>query len=319
MIKFERVNFQSEEQDEAQHYAKFTAEPLERGFGTTVGNALRRVLLSSLPGAAVYSIRVDGVLHEFTSLPGVQEDVTAIILNLKSLVMKISDDEIHTIRISEKGPKVILAGDLVVPEGVEIVNKSLVIANLSADGVLQMELRCRNGRGYVSADNNKAIYKSSSQGLDTIFIDSIFTPIKKVSYEVEPTRVGQDTRFDKLTLEVWTDSSLTSGEAVALAAKILTDHLTVFEKLSPLTNDMDSVIRSSSSEGSNKGTAMLIEDLDLSVRSFNCLKRANISTVDDLTQKSEDDMMRVRNLGKKSFKEVREKLAELQLGFKSYE
>ncbi len=317
MIKFECANFQIKDYCEADNYGKFVVEPLERGFGTTIGNALRRVLLSSLPGAAVYSIKMEGVFHEFTSLPGVQEDVTAIILNLKDLVMKISDDESHTLRISEKGPKVVKAKDIIIPEGVEIVNKELVIANLAENGVLQMELRACNGRGYVGADVNKTIYHNSTQGYGTIFTDSIYTPVKKVSYEVEPTRVGQDTRYDKLVIEVWTDSSITPTDSLGIAAKILADHLAVFSRVTSVTADMDSVMKHTSSESNTKGMTMMIEDLDLSVRSYNCLKRAGIQTVEELVQKSEDDMMRVRNLGKKSLKEVKDKLAELQIGFKS--
>ncbi len=318
MNKFECANFKIKDYSEADNYGKFVIEPLERGFGTTIGNALRRVLLSSLPGAAVYSIKMEGVFHEFTPLPGVQEDVTAMILNLKELVMNISDDETHTLRISAKGPKVVTAADIICDEGVEIVNGDLVIANVAADGVLEVELKAKNGRGYVGADINKTIYQNSTQGHGTIFTDSIFTPIKKVSYEVEPTRVGQNTKYDRLTMEVWTDSSVTPSESISLAAKILTDHLAIFEEVSEITAGMDSVMKSTSSETNSKGMTMMIEDLDLSVRSYNCLKRANIQTVEELTMKSEDDMMRVRNLGKKSLKEVREKLAELELGFKSY-
>ena len=319
MIKFECANFDVKDYSESNNYGKFVIEPLERGFGTTIGNALRRVLLSSLPGAAVYSIKMEGVFHEFTSLPGVQEDVTAIVLNLKDLVMNIDDDEVYTLRISEKGPKVVTAKDIVLPTGVEILNGDLVIANLAKDGILQMELRARNGRGYTSSDTNKQLYQNSTQGYGTIFTDSIYTPIQKVTYEVEPTRVGQNTKYDKLTMEISTDGSLTPSEALALAAKILSDHLRIFEKANEITDEMESVMKSTSSEVVNKGMIMMIEDLDLSVRSYNCLKRAGIQTVEELTQKSEDDMMRVRNLGKKSLKEVRDKLAELQLGFKSFE
>ncbi len=319
MIKFEYANFEVKDYSETKNYGKFVIEPLERGFGTTIGNALRRVLLSSLPGAAVYSLKMDGVFHEFTSLPGVQEDVTAIVLNLKDLVMTIRDFEVYTLRISEKGPKVVTAKDIVLPDGVEILNKDLVIANLAKDGVLQMELRARNGRGYVSSDTNKQLYQNSTQGYGTIFTDSIYTPIEKVAYEVEPTRVGQNTKYDRLTMEITTDGSLSPSEALALGAKILADHLSVFERANDITGDMESVMKSTSSETINKGLIMMIEDLDLSVRSYNCLKRAAIQTVEELTNKTEEDMMRVRNLGKKSLKEVRDKLAELNLGFKSFD
>jgi len=319
MIKFECANFEVKDYSETTNYGKFVVEPLERGFGTTIGNALRRVLLSSLPGAAVYSIKMEGVFHEFTSLPGVQEDVTAIVLNLKDLVMTIKDDEVYTLRISEKGPKVIKAKDIILPEGVEVLNGDLIIANLAKDGVLQMELRARNGRGYVTSDTNKLLYQNSTQGYGTIFTDSIYTPVEKVAYEVEPTRVGQNTKFDKLTMEITTDGSLNPSEVLALAARILSDHLAVLEKVDEITIDMESVMKSTSSVTINKGLIMMIEDLDLSVRSYNCLKRFGIQTVEELTQKSEDDMMRVRNLGKKSLKEVRDKLAELNLGFRSFE
>ena len=319
MIKFECANFDVKDYSEEKNYGKFVVEPLERGFGTTIGNALRRVLLSSLPGAAVYSIKMEGVFHEFTSLPGVQEDVTAIVLNLKDLVMSIRDDEVYTLRIAEKGPKVVTAKDIVLPDGVSILNPELVIANLAKDGMLQIELRARNGRGYVSSDTNKQLYQNSTQGYGTIFTDSIYTPIEKAAYEVEPTRVGQNTNYDRLTMEITTDGSLDPSEALALAARILSDHLRVLERANEITSEMESVMKSTSSEVVSKGMIMMIEDLDLSVRSYNCLKRAGIQTVEELTQKSEEDMMRVRNLGKKSLKEVRDKLAELQLGFKSQE
>ena len=317
MIKFECANFSVKDYSETNNYGKFVIEPLERGFGTTIGNALRRVLLSSLPGAAVYSLKMEGVFHEFTSLPGVQEDVTAIILNLKDLVMNIRDDEVYTLRISEKGPKVVTAKDIVLPDGVEVINEDLVIANLAKDGLLQMELRARNGRGYVSSETNKQLFQNSTQGYGTIFTDSIYTPIHKVAYEVEPTRVGQNTKYDRLTIEISTDGSLNPSEAIALASRILSDHLAVFAQANQITEGMESVMKSTSSEVVNKGLIMMIEDLDLSVRSYNCLKRAGIQTVEELTQRSEDDMMRVRNLGKKSLKEVRDKLLELQLDFKN--
>ena len=319
MIKFECANFDIKDYKESKSYAKFVIEPLERGFGTTIGNALRRVLLSSLPGAAVYSIKMEGVFHEFTSLPGVEEDVTAIVLNLKDLVMTIRDDEVYTLRISEKGPKVVTAKDIVLPDGVQILNGDLVIANLAAGGVLQMELRARNGRGYVSSEGNKQLYQNSTQGYGTIFTDSIYTPVENVTYSVEATRVGQNTKYDKLTMEIKTDGSINPGQAIALAAKILGDHLTVFAQADEITQNMESVMKSMSSSSDNNRMVMMIEDLDLSVRSYNCLKRYGIQTVEELTQKSEDDMMRVRNLGKKSLKEVKDKLAELNLGFRSFE
>ena len=319
MQKFERAHFEVKEYDESQHYGKFVFEPLERGFGTTIGNALRRVLLSSLPGAAVFSIKVDGVYHEFTSIPGIVEDVTAIILNIKTLVMSIQDDEIYTLRISKQGPGAVTGADIICPEGVEVISKDLHICTLEEGGMLEMELQARMGRGYVSADTNKQLYQTPNQPLGIIYTDSIYTPIEKVSYNVEPTRVGQDAHYDKVALEIWTDSSLSPAEAVALASKILIDHLELLTNVHEAVNDMESVMKEAQGEVQNKGLVMMIEDLDLSVRSYNCLKRAGIQTVEELTQRTEDEMMRVRNLGKKSLKEVKDKIYDLGLSFKSYE
>lgn len=319
MQKFERAHFEVKEYDESQHYGKFVFEPLERGFGTTIGNALRRVLLSSLPGAAVFSIKVDGVYHEFTSIPGIVEDVTAIILNIKTLVMTIQDDEIYTLRISKQGPGVVTGADIICPEGVEILSKDLKICTLEEGGMLEMELQARVGRGYVSADTNKQLYQSQNQPLGIIYTDSIYTPIEKVSYNVDPTRVGQDAHYDKVTMEIWTDSSISPAESVALASKILIDHLELLTNVHEAVNDMESVMKEAQGEVQNKGLVMMIEDLDLSVRSYNCLKRAGIQTVEELTQRTEDEMMRVRNLGKKSLKEVKDKIYDLGLSFKSYE
>lgn len=319
MQKFERAHFEVKEYDESQHYGKFVFEPLERGFGTTIGNALRRVLLSSLPGAAVFSIKVDGVYHEFTSIPGIVEDVTAIILNIKTLVMSIQDDEIYTLRISKQGPGAVTGADIICPEGVEVISKDLHICTLEEGGMLEMELQARIGRGYVSADTNKQLYQTPNQPLGIIYTDSIYTPIEKVSYNVEPTRVGQDAHYDKVALEIWTDSSLSPAEAVALASKILIDHLELLTNVHEAVNDMESVMKEAQGEVQNKVLVMMIEDLDLSVRSYNCLKRAGIQTVEELTQRTEDEMMRVRNLGKKSLKEVKDKIYDLGLSFKSYE
>ena len=319
MQKFERAHFEVKEYDESQHYGKFVFEPLERGFGTTIGNALRRVLLSSLPGAAVFSIKVDGVYHEFTSIPGIVEDVTAIILNIKTLVMSIQDDEIYTLRISKQGPGAVTGADIICPEGVEVISKDLHICTLEEGGMLEMELQARIGRGYVSADTNKQLYQTPNQPLGIIYTDSIYTPIEKVSYNVEPTRVGQDAHYDKVALEIWTDSSLSPAEAVALASKILIDHLELLTNVHEAVNDMESVMKEAQGEVQNKGLVMMIEDLDLSVRSYNCLKRAGIQTVEERTQRTEDERMRVRNLGKKSLKEVKDKIYDLGLSFKSYE
>ncbi|MBQ1319118.1 MAG: DNA-directed RNA polymerase subunit alpha [Solobacterium sp.] len=319
MQKFERADFEVEEYVESENYGKFILSPLERGFGTTIGNALRRVLLSSLPGAAVFSIKVDGVYHEFTTIPGVREDVSMIILQLKQLVMKIEDDEVYSLQISAKGPCTVTAGDIICPAQVEVLNKDLEIAHLEQGASLEMELRAKNGRGYVGSDINKQHNQGSSQGIGTVFTDSIYTPVKRVSYAVEPTRVGQDTKYDELTMEVWTDGSINPQKALSMAAKILIDHLDIVAGINEDVLSMDGVLRESGSEVQNKGQQMMIEDLDLSVRSYNCLKRAGIQTVEELTQKTEDEMMRVRNLGKKSLKEVKDKLIELGMGFKSFD
>lgn len=319
MQKFERADFEVQEYVESENYGKFVLSPLERGFGTTIGNALRRVLLSSLPGAAVFSIKVDCVYHEFTSIPGVREDVSMIILQLKQLVMKIEDDEVYTLQISAKGPCTITAGDIICPAQVEVINKDLEIAHLEKDVTLEMELKAKNGRGYISADLNKQLNQGSSQGIGTVFTDSIYTPVEKVAYNVEPTRVGEDVKYDAVTLEVWTDGSINPQKAIAMAAKILIDHLDIVAGINDEVLQMDEVLKEGNTEQPSKGQQMMIEDLDLSVRSYNCLKRAGIQTVDELTQKTEDEMMRVRNLGKKSLKEVKDKLIELGLGFKSFD
>lgn len=319
MQKFERADFEVKEYVESENYGKFVLSPLERGFGTTIGNALRRVLLSSLPGAAVFSIKVDGVYHEFTTIPGIREDVSMIILQLKQLVMTIEDDDVYDLQISAKGPCTITAGDIICPAQVEILNKDLEIAHLEKDVTLEMELKAKNGRGYVSADINKQLNQGASQGIGTVYTDSIYTPIEKVSYNVEPTRVGEDVKYDSLTIEIWTDGSINPQKALSLAAKILIDHLDIVASINEDILNMDNVIMEGTTEQPNKGQQMMIEDLDLSVRSYNCLKRAGIQTVDELTQKTEDEMMRVRNLGKKSLKEVKDKLIELGMGFKSFD
>ena len=319
MQKFERAHFEVKEYIDSEHYGKFVFEPLERGFGTTIGNALRRVLLSSLPGGAVFSIKVDGVYHEFTAIPGIVEDVTTIILNIKTLVMEIQDDEIYTLRISKQGPGEVTGADIICPEGVEILSKDLHICTLEEGGMLEMELQARIGRGYVNADTNKQLYQTPNQPLGVIYTDSIYTPIEKVAYNVEPTRVGQNANYDKVILEVWTDGSISPAESLALASKILIDHLELLTSVDEAVNDMDSVMKEAQGEVQNKGLVMMIEDLDLSVRSYNCLKRAGIQTVEELTQKTEDEMIRVRNLGKKSLKEVKDKIYDLGLSFKSYE
>ena len=319
MQKFERAQFEVKEFIDSENYGKFVIDPLERGFGTTIGNALRRVLLSSLPGGAIFSIKVEGVYHEFSSIPGVKEDVTAIILNLKKLILSIKDDEIHTLRISKTGPGAVLAQDIICPAGVEILNGDLYICTLEEGMTLEMEMQAKSGRGYVSADQNKRLFQGQNQPLGIIYTDSIYTPVEKVAYNAEPTRVGQNASYDKVTMEIWTDGSITPQESIALAAKILIDHLELLTNVHDAVNDMESVMKEVQGEVVNRGATMMIEDLDLSVRSYNCLKRAGIQTVEELTQKTEDEMMRVRNLGKKSLKEVKDKIYDLGLSFKSYE
>ena len=319
MQKFERPKFEVKEYVESDNYGKFEISPLERGFGTTLGNSLRRVMMSSLPGGAVYSIKIDGVFHEFSSIKGVKEDVTLIILHLKNLILKIDGDESYTLRINVKGPCKVTAKDIVCPTGVEVLNPDLEIATIDEGGVLDMEMKAKIGRGYVSADENKRIYQNSSQGIGTTYTDAIYTPITKVNYEVEPTRVGQSVKYDSLTLEVWTDGSITPTESLALSSKILIDHLELLTHVEEAVSSFDSCVKEHSNETNTKTVNITIEDLDLTVRSYNCLKRAGISNVEELTQKTEDEMSRVRNLGKKSLKEVKEKLVALGLNFRQYE
>ena len=290
-------------------YGKFVVEPLERGYGTTLGNSLRRVLLSSLPGYAITSVKIDGVLHEFSTIDGVKEDVTEIVLNLKGVILKIHGDGPKTIYIDASGKGVVTAGDIKVDSDVEILNPEHVIATLEDGATLKMELTADRGRGYVSAERNKQLMQPV---IGVIAIDSIYTPVLKVNYTVENTRVGQITDYDKLSLEAWTDGTISAQEAVSLGAKILTDHLNLFVDLSDEARETETLI-DHPDDGKGKTLEMTIEELDLSVRSFNCLKRASINTVEDLTNRSEDDMMRVRNLGRKSLDEVIAKLDSLGL------
>ena len=290
-------------------YGKFVVEPLERGYGTTLGNSLRRVLLSSLPGYAITSVKIDGVLHEFSTIDGVKEDVTEIVLNLKGVILKIHGDGPKTIYIDASGKGVVTAGDIKVDSDVEILNPEHVIATLEDEATLKMELTADRGRGYVSAERNKQLMQPV---IGVIAIDSIYTPVLKVNYTVENTRVGQITDYDKLSLEAWTDGTISAQEAVSLGAKILTDHLNLFVDLSDEARETETLI-DHPDDGKGKTLEMTIEELDLSVRSFNCLKRASINTVEDLTNRSEDDMMRVRNLGRKSLDEVIAKLDSLGL------
>ena len=312
MIEMEKPRIECVEISEGNLYGKFVIEPLERGFGTTLGNSLRRILLSSLPGVAVSSVRIDGVLHEFSTIPGVKEDVTEIILNLKALSAKLYCDGPKVVTISASGECVVTAGDIVCDEQVEIINPDLVIATLNEDAHLNMEITLCKGRGYVSADRNK----TPNMPIGVLPVDSIFTPIRKVNYTIENTRVGQMTDYDKLTVEVWTDSTISARDAVSLGAKILADHLTLFTDLSETVAQKSTVVEKDV-PNKNKVLELTIEELDLSVRSFNCLKRANINNVEDLISKSGDDMMKVRNMGRKSLEEVQNKLAMMGLSLAS--
>lgn len=312
---FEKSTFKIAVADNKENYCKVVAEPLERGYGLTLGNALRRVLLSSLPGTSVYAIEVEGAVHEFTALPGIEEDLTQIILNLKDLVLKSDtiSDESYEVSIN-KGEGEFKAGDLELPTGLEIVNPELVIAHIAEGGHLNMTLYIKNGRGYATSAENKTL--GLNAGL--IATDSNYSPVVRVNYKVEQTRVGHDPRFDKLILEVWTNGSIKPEEAISLSSKMLISH---FERFLDLDNKYEDLglIKDPVVQKEETFENLTIEDLDLSVRSYNCLKRAGIANVQELTQKSEADMMKVRNLGKKSLKEVKDKLIEIGLGFREYE
>lgn len=315
---FERFGISQADYDGNENYGRFVIEPLERGFGLTLGNALRRVLLSSLPGASIYAVEVEGARHEFTALEGVEEDVTSIILNLKDLILKIdsSEEGNKKLEINVQGPAVVTAGDIVCPTGVSVVNPDLEIAHLTDRGHLRMILHARNGRGFVTGEQNKVLHPNLALGV--ISTDSNYSPVRKTNYTVENTRVGHDSRFDKLTLEVWTDGSITPQDAVAMSAKLLIDHFTKFMDLGDITRDIN-IERDVVTVEENKYENISIEELDLSVRSYNCLKRAGIATVLELTDKSEEDMMKVKNLGKKSLKEIKDKLASISLSFRDFE
>ena len=310
MIEFEKPNIECLELNEEENYAKYSCEPLERGYGMTIGNSLRRILLSSLPGAAITSVKIEGVVHEFSTIPNVVEDVPEIIVNLKNVRIKSHENEEKTIKIDFKGEGEITAGDIITDSSIEILNKDLHIATVAEGGNVQMEMTVETGRGYNTAEKNK----KPNQAIGVIPIDSIFTPVKKVNYKVENTRVGQMVDYDKLVIEVWTDESLKPYEAISLAAKVMTGHLELFVELSETAKNTQVMIEKEESR-KEKVLEMPIEELELSVRSYNCLKRAGISTVEDLANKTEDDMMKVRNLGKKSLDEVMNKLYSLGLEF----
>ena len=313
MIEIEKPQIECIETPGDASYGKYVIEPLERGYGLTLGNALRRILLSSLPGTAATSIKIAGVQHEFSTIPGVKEDVTEIVLNVKNLLTKLHCEGAKTVFIEAAGPCEVTAGDIKSDGEVEVLNPELHLATLDVGATLSMEITLSHGRGYVSADRNKALRPNV---IGVIPIDSIYTPVYKVNYTVESTRVGASSDYDKLTLEVWTDTTITARDAVSLGAKILCDHFALFTDLSDTLGDKSTVVEKAT-DSKDKMLELTIEELDLSVRSFNCLKRANINTVEDLISKTEDEMMKVRNLGRKSLEEVINKLAMMGLSLAS--
>ena len=314
MLEFEKPNYKITEYVESNFYGKFEIEPLERGFGRTLGNALRRVMLSSLPGSAISSVKIDGALHEFQTLEGVVEDVTTIILNLKQVVVKNHTDETKTVRINATKEGTVTAGDIEHDADIEIINPDLVIANVAKGGSLIMEMTISNGRGYLRSEENKATLDIKKVGV--IPIDSLFSPIERVAYEVESARVGQDESYDKLVLDVWTNGSLKPEDSIALASKILIEHFNILVDLSNIA-DVTGMMIEKSENPKIKALETTIEDLDFSVRAYNCLKRAGIHTLQDLVNKSETDMMKIRNLGKKSLKEVLDKVKDMGLLLRS--
>lgn len=315
MLKFEKPEYKVKEYIESDNYGKFEIEPLERGFGTTLGNALRRVMLSSLPGDAITSVKIDGVAHEFQKIDGVIEDVTAIVLNLKSVVIKNhSDDYSLMLRLKAEGEGVVTAGQIERDADIEILNPETVICTLAEGGSINMEMTISNGRGYNRAEENKILYGDKAKQ-NVIYIDSLYAPIERINYEVESARVGQDNNYDKLILEVWTNGAITPEESVALASRILIEHFEILADLNEIADETG--LMSSKAEDPNmKALETSIDDLDLSVRAYNCLKRAGILTLRDLTDKSENEMMKIRNLGKKSLKEVIDKVKSMGLNFR---
>ncbi|KGM95895.1 DNA-directed RNA polymerase subunit alpha [Clostridium novyi A str. 4552] len=311
MLEIEKPKIECVEASEDGTYGKFVIEPLERGYGITLGNSLRRILLSSLPGGAANSIKIDGVLHEFSTVTGVKEDVTELILNIKGLALKMNGEGPSTIYIDVQGPGEVTAADIISDGNVEIMNKDMHIATLDDDGKLYMEINVDNGRGYVTQNKNK----KEDLPIGTIPVDSIYTPVKRVNFTVENTRVGQITDYDKLSIEVWTNGTIQPEEAISLSAKILIEHFKLFMTLTDHADNVEIMVEKEEDK-KEKVLEMTIEELDLSVRSYNCLKRAGINTVQELTERTIDDMMKVRNLGKKSLEEVQEKLAALGLGLK---
>lgn len=319
MFEFQKPRIDTTELSDDGRFGRFVVEPLERGFGITLGNSLRRVLLSSLEGVAVTSIKIDGVLHEFSTIPGVKEDVTAIVLNMKGLIAKLHCDGPKTVEISAEGSCVVTAESIKKDAEVEILNPEMHIATLGEGAKLYMEITLSKGRGYISAERNKEeLAQNNASVIGILPIDSIYTPVLKVNYNIENTRVGQITDYDKLTIDVWTNGVINAQEAVSLAAKVLTEHLNLFVNLSDKGTNTEVMVEKND-QGKEKALEMTIEELDLSVRSFNCLKRANINTVEDLTNKTEDEMMKVRNLGRKSLDEVIDKLNKLGFSLRSNE
>ena len=311
MFDFNKPKIEITEISDDKKYGRFVVEPLERGYGTTLGNSLRRILLSSLPGVAVTSVKIDGILHEFSTIPGVKEDVTEIILNLKKLAVKLNGENTKRVLINAIGPKEVTAADILGDSDVEIFNPELHIATLEENATLIMEINLARGRGYVPADMNK----DENTPISVIPTDSIYTPVRKVNFTVENTRVGQVTDYDRLVLEIWTDGSVTPSEGVSIGSKIMQEHLNLFVELTDSAEGMEIMVEKEENQ-KEKALEMTIEELELSVRSFNCLKRAAINTVEELTHRSEEDMMKVRNLGKKSLDEVKHKLEELGLSLK---
>ena len=314
MVEIQKPRIECIENVGDDYYGKFVVEPLERGYGTTLGNSLRRILLSSLPGTAVTTIKIAGVQHEFTSIPGVKEDVTEIVLNVKGIIAKLHCEGVKTVYIEATGEGVVTAGDIKADSDVEVLNPEHHIATLGPNATLSMELTLSQGRGYVTADRNKP----AQTIIGVIPVDSVYTPVRKVNYTVENTRVGDATDYDKLTLEVWTNGTICARDAVSLGARILVDHFTLFTDLSETMGSKSTVVEKETAQR-DKVLEMTIEEMDLSVRSFNCLKRANINTVEDLISKTEDEMMKVRNLGRKSLEEVINKLSLMGLSLASDE
>ena len=314
MVEIQKPRIECIENAGDDTYGKYVVEPLERGYGTTIGNSLRRILLSSLPGTAVTTIKIAGVQHEFSTIPGVKEDVTEIVLNVKGIIAKLYSEGVKTVYIEAAGEGVVTAGDIKADSDVEVLNPEHHIATLGPDATLNMELTLSQGRGYVTADKNKP----AQTIIGVIPVDSVYTPVRKVNYTVENTRVGDATDYDKLTLEVWTNGTISARDAVSLGARILVDHFTLFTDLSETMGSKSTVVEKAEAQR-DKVLEMTIEELDLSVRSFNCLKRANINTVEDLISKTEEEMMKVRNLGRKSLEEVINKLAMMGLSLASDE